>query len=84
VRAQTTVSHRKTVAIASNLDGLGAHFMRVHADNQLSATHFVKMGYDLSIIPPHYLLPQLSISLNSRPTPPGCYCVLAAQTADFK
>jgi hypothetical protein len=58
--------------------------MRVHADKQLSATHFVKMGYDLKNIPPHYLLQQLSISLNSRPMPPASYCVLAAQTADFR
>jgi hypothetical protein len=58
--------------------------MRDEVKNKLSATLFVKMSYDLPHTPPRYLLPQLSISLNSRQTPPVSLCNLAAPTADSK
>jgi hypothetical protein len=50
---------------------LATHFMRIKVKISLYSTLFAEMGYDLRNTPPRYLLPQLSIPLNSRQTPPN-------------
>jgi hypothetical protein len=53
---------------------LDTHFMRVDIKIKRSHVLFMKIGYDLSKSPPHYFLPHLSKTLNSRTAPPSAYC----------